>query len=160
MATDKNIRINTGAPDAKTFIHRVMMADRIDRVKRMVCKACGFTPSLYDELHYNLAEEWFRYHNYLEYTAKVFLLSAIFHRWWNQQVAMFEDQFLFQHSHLAPGQLRIALTRAIIEMDIHPSAELRREMHNEGMAMLRDNPELNTIKIYRDGPAETVTEGH
>jgi hypothetical protein len=136
-----------------TGTFRVVTEDFLYKTKMKVCRRCALNPDGYDEAHYNLAEEWFRYHEYLEYTAKVFMLSKIYHRWWNQQIAQLEDEFFRKYSlsNLSPGQLREALFTDIITMNIHPSAELRRDMHNEGAALLHNNPDLWHIKIYRDG---------
>jgi hypothetical protein len=48
-------------------------------------------------------------------------------------------------------QIREELYRAIVTMNIHPSAELRRIMHEEGTSAIKANPELWNIKIYRHG---------
>jgi len=143
------IKIVTHSTDQHPY--SIAIADFIRVTKIRVCKACALSPDAYDEAHYNLAEEWFRYHDYLEFTAKVFVISKTYHRWWNQQVALLEASFLakYQGNGMNPGELRNALFNEIITMNLHPAAELRRKMHGEGMAALRADPKLLDIKIYR-----------
>jgi hypothetical protein len=133
--------------------YKASAAEIHGRIRKRICKVCDMNPGEYDEAHYDLAEEWFRYHDYLEYTARVFMLSASYHRWWNQQLAQVESEFLSKHPYhdLSPDRFRDLLFEAIITMNVHPPAELRRVMHNEGAALLKANPELSEIKMYRDG---------
>ncbi|OGX23358.1 MAG: hypothetical protein A3K54_00145 [Omnitrophica WOR_2 bacterium RBG_13_44_8] len=109
------------------------------------------SPGEYDEAHYDLAEEWFRYHDYLEYTARVFMLSATYHRWWNQQLALVESQFIetYSYKEISAALMRDMLFEKIITMNVHPSSDIRRLMHNEGAAILKSNPHLSNIKMYR-----------
>lgn len=138
---------------AYAWSYRDTMEEMLLRVRARVCKVCGIRPSQYDEAHYDLAEEWFRYHDYLEYTARVFMLSATYHRWWNQQLALLESQFLERYSYkeIPASVMRDKLFEAIITMNIHPSSDIRRVMHNEGALILKSNPHLSNIKMYRYG---------
>jgi hypothetical protein len=152
MTHSKNISlyINGVSPSARTFEGK--MADDMERIKHLVCRACELSPKAYDEAHYDLAESWFIYNGYLEYTAKVFMISKIYHRWWNQQIALIEEEFLrhWGNQMIPAAKLREAMFEEIITMEIHPSRELRRQMHDEGAAALRANPDLVHLKIYRN----------
>ena len=131
--------------------HEIVISDLMRTTKIRVCRACALSPDGYDEAHYNLTEEWFKHHKYLEFTARVFIVSRTYHKWWNQQVALMEASFLAKYngSGMSPGEMRNALFREIITMNLHPAAELRRKMHQEGMAALKADPSLCNIKIYR-----------
>lgn len=153
MASFKNpfyLIHRAAAPSAIT--HQDAIDSNMARIRQRVCKACDMSHTAYDEAHYDLAESWFVYHDYLEYTARVFMISKIFHAWWNQQLASLENEFLTREGSqsLNTDQLRDAMFGAIITMDIHPSAELRRRMHQEGTSAFRANPELSKLKIYRN----------
>lgn len=151
MATSRNIILYIkGVSAART--HEEHVVDFMDKTKHKICKACDLTQGAYDEAHYDLAELWFRYHDYLEYTAKVFMVSRSYHRWWNQQLAQVEHEFLIKRANRqeSVSHVRALLFEAIITMDVHPAAVLRRGMHEEGLAAIRTNPELLNLKIYRN----------
>lgn len=133
--------------------HQEAVAEALGRIKSQVCRICDLSPEAYDEMHYDLAEEWFRYHDYLEYTARVLMLSPSYHRWWNQQLAFAEDEFLirYTYSDIAPMRKRKLLFKYIILRNTHPSSELLRKMHGEGTAKIKANPDLMNLKIYRHG---------
>ena len=153
MSSGKNILIyiNGVSPSART--HEAKMAVYMEDIKHRVCKACDLSPKAYDEAHYDLAESWFIYNEYLEYTARTFMVSRIYHRWWNQQIAQIEEEFLrvWGNQNIPAAKLREGLFEEIITMDIHPSSELRRQMHDEGVNAIRSNPDLLKLKIYRNG---------
>jgi len=132
--------------------YRIIAADFIENTKDKICRRCAISPELYYTVHFDLAYEWFQYWDYLEYTARVFLVSKIFHWWWNQQLAQLEDEFLHQNytSELSADRLREALFDKIITMDIIPSRDLLRLIHSEGVRVIKENPELEFLKIYRN----------
>lgn len=148
MALGKYI-IQFSAP--ATHTHGASVSADLERIRNLVCKTCGLSLTQYDEAHYDLAESWFIYHGYLEYTARVFMVSKTYHRWWNQQVASLEDSFLRrpEYMELNTTQRRESLFVKIVKMDILPASELRRKMHEEGTEILRANPSLAKLKIYR-----------
>jgi hypothetical protein len=151
MGTSKNILLYiNGVSTART--HEEHVAAFMEDTKHKICHACGLSGSVYDEAHYDLAESWFRYHKFLEYTAKVFMLSKTYHRWWNQQLAQIEDEFLckLENQQIPTSQLRESLFETIISMNILPASELRRKMHEEGLATFRKDPALLKLKIYRN----------
>jgi hypothetical protein len=125
----------------------------LEGIKIRVCRELGIGKDAYDIMHYDLAFTWFETRGYFEYTARVFLMSKIFHKWWNQQVAHKEQQFIqeFGRQGLPVDLMRAALEEAIVSMKVVPSRELLRDMHNEGLFVLAQNPELWKIKIYRNG---------
>jgi hypothetical protein len=152
MALGYNIKIITGSGPAPTAWAGAIK-DQMDRTRAQVCHKCNITRDEYDSLHYDLAYAWFEYHKYFEYTARVFIVSKIFHSWWKQQVAQEEQLFLIKYKEreMPSGSLLSALFEHIITMDIHPSAEIRRAMHEEGLRTLKEYPYLWRIKIYRNG---------
>jgi hypothetical protein len=125
----------------------------LEGIKSRVCRELSISKDTYDVLHYDLAYAWFEHNGYFEYTARVFLVSKIFHTWWNQQVALKEQHFIieFGRQGLPIGLMRAALEEKIIEMNVIPSRELLRQMNNEGLAALKQHPELCKIRIYHHG---------
>jgi hypothetical protein len=152
MATSRHITSNRSA-GSLPVAHNAVIIDFMEHTKHKICKACDISPGYYDMMHYDLAYAWFEYHRYLEFTARVFLLSKTYHRWWNQQLTQEEDQFLRQwgNQSIPSSLLHAALEETITEMEIQPSRELRRDMHNEGMSVIMNNPRLMSLKIYRNG---------
>ncbi len=123
----------------------------IEGTQSCICRELGISPETYHEMHYEMSYKWFEMRGYLEYTARVFLLSPLFHRWWNQQVAQKEQEFIAKYGkHDFPAKLmRDALEEIIVNMDVVPARELLREMHREGTMVLQINPELKLTKPYR-----------
>lgn len=138
-------------PDFKT--HDAVVTLYIEGTKSRVCRELGIMAGAYDEMHYDLSYAWFEHRGYFEYTARVFLVSKTFHRWWNQQVAQKELEFMvrFGKKDLPFNLMRAALEETITEMDVIPARELLRQMHMEGLIILKNNPELRVTKIYRNG---------
>ena len=136
-----------------TNTHRAVVLRYIGGTRSRVCRELQITTAAYDEMHYDLAYDWFKYHAYFEYTARLFLVSPTFHSWWNQQMAFAERAFIEKYGNqgFATGLMRDALAQTITEMNVVPSRELLRLMHAEGMQIMNDNPALKQTKVYRDG---------
>lgn len=127
-----------------TTRHREALRRIASDTRLAVCRQVGISVMAYDELHYDLAYVWFESRDYLEYTARVFMLSKIFHTWWNQQLTLLEAEFLIKGGGSVED-----LTKAILSADIIPSRQLLRQMHNEGRQVLAGNSDLKQTKIYR-----------
>lgn len=130
--------------------HREIETTFMEGVKRRVCRELNLSSDAYDMMHFDLAYEWFSCHDFLEYTARVFLVSNQYHRWWAVQVVQIESLLLkkWGNQGFSPAKLRSALEAAVLNFSYIPAAGLRREMHNEGIEVLRRSPELKNLKIY------------
>lgn len=137
----------------KTLItHKSKMNLVMLDTKRKVCNRLRITSEKYDLMHYELAYGWLRYNRYLPYIARVYIVSKIFHSWWNQQMAITEIEFLrcTKGSNHTVTQLRNMFFDNAITMAFEPSAELRRMIYKEGESLLNQNPELKKLKVYED----------
>lgn len=146
MATAKNIISHINGTT-----HLAVIAGYMDGIRAKICRMLCITSGDYEMMHYELAYMWFEKKGYLEYTARRFLLSKIFHAWWNQQVALEEQKFIikFRELEYKPDVLRTILETRIKSLDLYPSRELLRLMHAEGTEAIRVNPDLAKLKIYR-----------
>lgn len=115
--------------------------------REKVCRLLAITPDQYDMLHYELAHQWLEHNNYVELTARVFILSRSFHAWFRQQ-AMFTEMNLVRGLTGDERNLAEIHRRNILEMPFRPSSSLRTMITEEGFAAIRQDNELRNIRIY------------
>jgi len=153
MKTQKNPDVYLDGKLVPQLTHAEEMRRQMDKVRSRVCRLCKMTPEAYEEMHYDIAESWLYAHNYLEYTARTYMLSGTFHRWWNQQASWAERRFLLTNNcDTWPSDVvRRRIHAAIISLDVKPSYELRGHMHAEGLKAILNNQQLAKIRIFRRG---------
>lgn len=115
--------------------------------REKMCRVMGITQEQYDMLHYELAHEWLKHNHYVELTARVFILSGSFHRWFRQQ-AMFAEMNMLHYIGRSQQDLPEIHRDAILNMPMKPSNELRMQITSEGFEAMRRDNELRKIKIY------------
>jgi len=133
--------------------HSEVIAGFMSGIRQKVCQELMISPDAYYMMHYDLAYQWLERKDFYEFIALVYVVSPAFHRWWNQQLAQEEQLFLSKWGRvgLFPRRMREILESFILDMDVKPSPNLRRTMFEEGMQIIKNNPDLKAIKLYRHG---------
>jgi hypothetical protein len=127
--------------------HKEICLRLAESAREKMCRSLGITSDQYDMLHYELAHQWLEHNNYVELTARVFILSRSFHSWFRQQAVFTEMNLLRQtgsNDHRFPELHR----ETIINMPFRPSGPLRTVFTEEGFEAIRRDNELRKIRIY------------
>lgn len=130
--------------------HRVLCHEMAETTKTRICRALCLKPEEYDMLHYELAHEWLQERGFPERTARVYILSKIFHNWFRQQAMFVELTLVNRHPDQPLCEMQEFHRFSITTMPVKPSHGIRIEITEEGLQAIRRNRELLKIKVYEN----------
>ena len=127
------------------------MKQRQESVKIRFIKLLSISEDDYRMLHYELAFGWFRYHDYFEEVARMFLFSKTYHSWWNHTLVMIEEVILhdYEDSDTEIRNIKDLYVNMALALNYRPNPTLALKFREEGEEAMRRKPSLRKMKIYR-----------